>query len=107
MARNMVTKYGMSDAVGPVYHSNGELDKLSAPTREHIEQEVRALLMRAEANARRLLTDNSAELHKLAQGLLEHETLSIADINNLLEGRKLSFAKPKGGAEKPTGAVSS
>ena len=107
MARNMVTKYGMSDAVGPVYHSNGELDKLSAPTREHIEQEVRALLVRAEANARRLLTDNSAELHKLAQGLLEHETLSIADINNLLEGRKLSFAKPKGGAEKPTGAVSS
>ena len=44
---------------------------------------------------------------QLAQGLLEHETLSIADINNLLEGRKLSFVKPKGGAEKPTGAVSS
>ena len=104
MARNMITKYGMSDAIGPVYHSDGQLDKLSAPTREHIEQEVRSLLVRAEANARRLLTDHSAELHKLAQGLLEHETLSIADINNLLEGRALSFvAGGKGPAEKPTG----
>jgi len=83
-ARNMVTKYGMSSLLGPLYYSTEELTNLSTTSREAVEQEVRQMLTRAEANAKRILSDNSADLHKLANGLLEHETLTLPEIKELL-----------------------
>ena len=82
-ARNMVTKYGMSSLLGPLYYSTEELTNLSTTSREAVEQEVRQMLTRAEANAKRILSDNSADLHKLANGLLEHETLTLPEIKEL------------------------
>jgi len=86
-ARNMITKYGMSDSIGPVYHSDDQLDKLSTCSRELVEQEVRSLLIKAEANAKRILMDHNEKLHKLAQGLLEYESLTISEIQDVLAGR--------------------
>merc|ERR1719482_649467 len=83
MARSMVTKYGMSDVTGPVFYSDGELDKLSTSTREAVELEVRNVLLRAEENAKRILKDHSQELKRLAEGLLEHETLDPDDIKEV------------------------
>ena len=100
MARNMITKYGMSEVLGPVYHTDAQLEKLSAQTREAVEAEVRALCARADANARRILTQYDKELHTLADGLLEHETLSKEDIAEVLAGRcqknttRVSHEKP-------------
>jgi len=86
-ARNMVTKYGMSSTMGPHYYSTEELTNLSSTSREAVEAEVRAMLTRAEANARRILSDNSGDLHKLANGLLEHETLTLSEIKELLASK--------------------
>lgn len=86
-ARNMVTKYGMSSLLGPLYYTTEELSNLSTTSREAVEQEVRQMLTRAEENARRILSENAADLHKLANGLLEHETLTLAEIQELLASK--------------------
>ena len=43
MARNMVTKYGMSETLGPLYHERQELENLSPATREAVEAEIKGL----------------------------------------------------------------
>ena len=83
----MVTKYGMSSLLGPLYYTSEELSNLSTTSREAVEQEVRQMLTRAEENARRILSENAADLHKLANGLLEHETLTLAEIQELLASK--------------------
>jgi len=112
MARNMITKYGMSETIGPVYHSDSQLDKLSTHSREAVEKEVRELCQKAETNARKILSEHSKDLHLLAQGLLQYETLSWTDIKEVLAGRepKLTRVDPKPGqgvAEKAQGGLRS
>ena len=89
-ARSMVTKYGMSSSLGPIYHNTSDLERLSSATREAVEIEVREILQRAENNARRILSDHKDELHRLAEGLLTRETLTLTEINELLatKGKK-------------------
>jgi len=94
-ARAMITQWGMSSKCGPMYHTERELEKLSPATREAIESEVKELLVAAEGNAKRILSQHKEELHKLAQGLLHHETLSRAEINDLLTGGEAKLAKTK------------
>lgn len=89
MARNMVTRYGMGEHLGPMYHETRELENLSPASREAVEAEVKAFVTRAEANARRILSTNKEALHRLAKGLLEHETLSSKEIDDLLAGRAI------------------
>jgi len=89
MARNMVTKYGMSETLGPLYHDRQELENLSPATREAVEAEIRALVKAGENNARRILTERKTELHRLAKGLLAHETLSCDEIREVLAGREI------------------
>ena len=89
MARNMVTKYGMSEVLGPTYHERAELETLSPATREAVEQEVKQLVKQGETNARKILKDYSRELHRLAKGLLAHETISREEIGELIAGREI------------------
>ncbi|ONK66641.1 uncharacterized protein A4U43_C06F10460 [Asparagus officinalis] len=85
VARAMVTKYGMSKNVGLVSHDYEDDGKsMSSSTRLLIEEEVKELLERAYGNAKNILTTHSRELHALAAALLEHETLSGTQINELL-----------------------
>ncbi|KAI3878359.1 hypothetical protein MKX03_021819 [Papaver bracteatum] len=82
IAREMVTKYGMSKAVGLVadeYDGNGR-SSMSFETK----REVREFLDRAYKNAKTILTTHRNELHALAYALLEKETLTGTEINALL-----------------------
>lgn len=100
LAREMVTKYGMSKAIGVVAHNYEDDGKsMSTETRLMIESEVKILLQRAYENARQILTIHQKELHALAAHLLEHETLTGLEIKSLLTqvNEKTSWsARPSG-----------
>ena len=49
------------------------------------------LLLKAESNAKRILTDNKEELHRLAKGLLKYETLSKMQIDDVLAGKEVKL----------------
>ena len=80
IARRMVCELGMSDAVGLVPHADGGLSNDAARV---IETEVRRLVDDAYGRARRVLLAWRAALDAVASALLEHETLSAADLERL------------------------
>lgn len=85
LAREMVTKYGMSKAVGVVAHNYEDDGKsMSTETRSLVENEVKQLLQNAYENAKRILVTHQRELHALAKALLEHETMTGVQIKGLL-----------------------
>lgn len=101
LARAMVTKYGMSERVGLVSYSDDNGNSMSAQTRGMIDKEVKDILERAYNNAETILTTHDRELHALANALLEHETLSGAQIKKLLAQVNNSGNKQKKAAKVP------
>lgn len=91
-ARAMVTQYGMSDDVGPVNLSEN-WESWSNKIRDIADNEVIELLKDSEERARRLLTKKNVELHRLAQGLIEYETLDAHEIEQVCKGEKLDKLK--------------
>ncbi len=99
LARNMVTKWGMSDKLGPLqyeeqqegYLGMGGTSRLfgSDETNKLIDGEIRVLVDTAHARATDILKTQEDKLHLLAQALLEYETLTGDEIKQLLEGGKL------------------
>src|SRR5271157_3277176 len=96
-ARRMITEWGMSDKLGMIAygdnsqevflgHSVTQNKNVSEATAREIDGEIKGIIDRAYARARRLLTENVEELHRLARGLLEHETLSGDEIRTVLRG---------------------
>ena len=96
MARDMVTKWGMSDAVGPMSLSDSRPVFLgedmmqsrgehSPDTMKLVDDEIRRILTEAEDECRRLLTEYRHGLDLVARALLEHETVSGAEVNRLIE----------------------
>ena len=88
LARNMVTKYGLSDKVGPLYFDDKE--KYSGVTQNEVDAEIKKLLSDSYDRAKNLILSNKRELELIAEGLIEHETLSGNDIIQLLQGNKLT-----------------
>jgi cell division protease FtsH len=97
IARRMVTEWGMSDKMGMVAygdnsqevflgHSVTQNKNVSEATAREIDSEIRNIIDTAYNKARRLLTENIEELHRLARGLLEYETLSGDEIRIVLRG---------------------
>jgi len=97
MARSMVMEYGMSEKLGwlryrdnqdEVFlgHSVARNQSVSEATAQLIDQEVRRLIEEAEGAARKVLTDNLHELHRLAAALLEYETLSGEEAKRAIAG---------------------
>jgi cell division protease FtsH len=97
MARGMVTAYGMSDKLGRVRYQANEQEvflghavtqtqNVSEATAQLIDQEVRRLIEEAEGQAKQILTDHLDDLHRIAKGLLEYETLSNDEIGQILRG---------------------
>jgi len=95
LARAMVLRWGMSDKVGNVdyeqahegYNGNGAGGfSISAATKELIEDEVKRMIDEAYATAYRILTDKKDEWERLAQGLLEYETLTGEEIERVVRG---------------------
>jgi cell division protease FtsH len=87
IARQMVGRWGMSDAVGPiaVLPSDGQsvllpgASETSAETQRLVDEEVRRLVDRAHEEVTRMLTDHREQLESLAQALLKAETLDAAE----------------------------
>jgi len=81
----MVMRWGMSDEVGVVCHS----DQSSPEQRALIDREVKKILTLSYARATKLLQDNRKDLELIAKALLDHETLSGDEIANLLAGQSI------------------
>ncbi|MBS0279225.1 MAG: ATP-dependent zinc metalloprotease FtsH [Proteobacteria bacterium] len=97
MARAMVTRFGMSDDLGPIAyaenqeevflgHSVSRTQNVSEATAQKIDAEIRKIIDTAYAKAQQILTERLNDLHVLARGLLEYETLSGDEIVALLKG---------------------
>ena len=100
LARAMVTEYGFSDKLGPLRYSANEEEvflghsvtqtqNMSDQTADLIDSEVRVLIDEAETTSRRVLTERRDDLEKIAQALLEFETLSGKEVNGLLKGEAI------------------
>jgi cell division protease FtsH len=100
MARGMITAYGMSDKLGRVRYQANEQEvflghavtqtqNVSEATSQIIDQEVRRLIEEAEGKAKQILTDRIDDLHTIAKSLLEYESLSMDEINQVLRGEKV------------------
>ena len=99
LARAMVTQMGYSEKLGRVRytgnqeevflgHSVAQSKNISEETARIIDQEVIRLVQESETRARKILTENIKDLHVIAKGLLEYETLTGEEIKNLLKGIK-------------------
>ncbi|MET0331609.1 MAG: ATP-dependent zinc metalloprotease FtsH [Dyella sp.] len=99
MARNMVTKWGLSDALGPVAYGEDEDEvflgrtvtqhkSVSDQTARKIDEVVREILDNAYARTRQLLTDNIDKLHVMAEALLQYETIDAHQIDDIMAGRE-------------------
>jgi cell division protease FtsH len=96
MARSMVTRWGLSDKVGTVDYSEEDSGKFyaaqktfSEDTGRIIDEEVKRIIEEALQSAKKILKDKKDDLEKLAQALLEYETLSGDEIKNLLAGKEI------------------
>jgi len=100
LARRMVTEFGFSDKLGPLRYSDNEEEvflghsvaqrkNVSDATAKVIDEEIRRIIEEGEAKARGILTSHLDELHALAKGLLEFETLSADEIRKVIRGEKI------------------
>ncbi|KAJ2774525.1 hypothetical protein IWQ57_000782, partial [Coemansia nantahalensis] len=86
VATAMVTQFGMSDKIGLVAYNDEQREKLSAAGKQSIENEVRILNELANARVMKLLLDHREELDRLAQALVEYETLDKNEIERAVKG---------------------
>lgn len=92
VARAMVTSYGMSDKIGPVRLSD-DWESWSPQIRNMADNEVRNYLLDSEKRTRKLLYDKRLELKRLAEGLLEYETLTKEEMEKVVKGEPINKAK--------------
>lgn len=91
-ARAMVTQYGMSGEVGPVNLADN-WESWSDKIRDIADNDVVSLLKDSEERTRKMLSKKSVELHRLAEGLIEYETLDAKEIEKVCRGEKLNKLK--------------
>src|SRR5437588_506476 len=100
LARRMVTEFGFSEKLGPLRYADKEREgflghsvtqrkNVSDATAKVIDDEIRRIVDEGERTARQILTAHLDELHLLAKGLLEYETLSADEIRRLIKGERI------------------
>jgi len=87
-ASMMVKNFGYSQKVGPVYYSDRD-ETISPQRKEEIEDEVRKLLKAGESRVLALLKSKQDELHRLANALIEYETLDLEEVKKVVKGEKI------------------
>jgi cell division protease FtsH len=113
IARDMVTRYGMSDELGPmVYGENdGEVflgrsvtthKSVSEATMQKVDAEIRRIIDEQYMLARKLIEQNRQKVDIMAKALLEWETLDAEQVNDIMAGRSPRPPKPSGGASTPS-----
>jgi len=99
IARAMVTQFGFSDVLGNIDYANEQQSYLgtyqggsaiSVESQQKIDAEVRRIVDEGYETAKRILTEKSEDLHRLAQGLLEYETLTGDEIMRVISGEALN-----------------
>ena len=100
LAKRMVKEFGFSDKLGPLrYESNQEevflghsvsqQTNISDETARIIDNEIRSLVQKGEAKAKKIITSKMKDLHIIAKGLLDYETLTANEIKDLLKGKTI------------------
>jgi cell division protease FtsH len=98
IARNMVTRWGLSERLGPltygdeegevfIGHSMNKRKEVSDETAHVIDEEIRKIIDNNYQIAKQILTDNVDKLHVMAEALLKYETIDIEQIKDAMEGR--------------------
>lgn len=99
IARNMVTKWGLSEKLGPLTYSDEEGEVflghsvtqhkgVSDETNHTIDKEIRVIVDRNYARAEKLLKDNIDKLHSMAKALLKYETIDSKQIDDIMAGKE-------------------
>jgi cell division protease FtsH len=98
IARDMVMRYGMSEALGPMVYAENEGEiflgrsvtkttNISEQTMQKVDAEVRRIIDEQYALARRLIEENKDKMHAMAKALLEWETIDSDQIDDIMAGR--------------------
>ncbi len=104
MARDMVTRYGMSDSLGTMVYVDTESESMfgrtnsktvSELTQQKVDSEIRALVDSQYALARSILEQNRDKVEAMVAALLEWETIDAEQINDIMEGRPPRAPKPQ------------
>jgi cell division protease FtsH len=121
MARDMVTRYGMSDVLGPMVYAENEGEvflgrsitkttNMSEETMRKVDAEIRRIIDEQYALARKLIEDNRDKVEAMAKALLELETIDAEQIDDIAQGRpprppkSTPSSSPSSGG-KPPGSV--
>ena len=101
IARNMVTKWGLSERLGPMTYGkeDGEVflgrsmtqrQEVSDETNKIIDEEVRAIIDRTYAAAKKILQENKDKLDLMAQALIKYETIDSKQLKEIMDGKPVS-----------------
>jgi cell division protease FtsH len=127
LARNMVTKWGLSERLGPLMYSEEEEEvflgrsvtqhkNVSDDTAHTIDEEIRSIIDRNYERAENILKENFDKLHLMAAALMKYETIDADQINDIMSGRKprppKDWEEPEAGSsgdsgERPSGEATS
>ncbi|MDP1967668.1 MAG: cell division protein FtsH, partial [Burkholderiaceae bacterium] len=99
IARDMVMRYGMTDALGPMVYAENEGEvflgrsvtktkNMSEQTMQKVDAEVRRIIDQQYNLARRLIEQNSDKMHAMAKALLEWETIDTEQLDDIMAGRE-------------------
>ena len=99
LARNMVTRWGLSERLGPLTYSDEEGEvflghsvtqhkTVSDQTQDLIDEEVRRIIDRNYKRSTTLLEENEQRLHTMAEALIRYETIDVEQIKDIMEGRE-------------------
>lgn len=116
LARDMVTRYGMSDKMGPMVYAENEGEvflgrsvtrttHVSEATMQQVDAEIRRILDERYEVARKLIVENSDKMHAMAEALLKWETIDSDQIDDIMAGREVR--PPKSYDESKTSAAKS
>jgi len=115
IARNMVTKWGLSDRLGPLMYTEDEGEvflghsvtrhkQMSDETAHLIDEEVRNIIDRNYSRSESILEENLDKLHLMAQALIRYETIDTEQIKDIMEGREPRPPEGWSDSGPPTGS---
>jgi cell division protease FtsH len=112
IARDMVTRYGMSDALGPMVYGENEGEvflgrsvtthkNMSEATMQKIDTEIRRILDEQYARAQKILTEGRDKVEAMTAALMEWETIDAEQIGDIMAGRPTRPPKPSAAPQPP------
>jgi cell division protease FtsH len=118
LARAMVTKYGLSETLGPIAYAEEEGEvflgqsiartkAISSETAKLIEDEIKRFVTQGYDKAKEIITSRYADFERIAEALLEYETLTGDEINALMRGEKIVRDEPTDTQTPPPSSVPS